>query len=289
MAFYEIVHDSLARVDIHVNGLPSQFFDRTNNLSVWSIVELFLNAGSPPNVKEFTRRQDLYRTRQIMQFVVQISCSVTPEIHLISKYNKSTNRLVMSTDIHEFGTSSFSLKSSMSNRETKEKLGDFFIKLVTVNMKTRKSCPLPKWYVEKFRDVPGFNTNPPYPKPKIPEMPEVIYHVTVTARFSDMDGNNHVTTHRYMQFFTDCATEAANCGFYKHFTNDMCWYPVETFDVTLLGESKVGDKLRVCTWQDGADIQRVYFNCFNDGKCVMKASFVYGLNTITPKIPPHYL
>ncbi|XP_033733249.1 uncharacterized protein LOC117322442 [Pecten maximus] len=289
MPYLEIVNDSLARIEVRISGLPSLFFDRTNNLSLWSIVELFLTAGHPPENVKFSSRQDLYKMGHLMSFVVQMSCSLTPEIHLISKYVKPNIRLAMSTSLYHIGKSSYSMLTSMTNVETKEKLGEFFLKLVIVDRTTRKSTPLPKTFVENFRNIPFLYSNAPYPIPVIPEMPDTIFAMTFTARHSDMDQNYHVTTNRYVQSFTDCATEAANDGFYKHFNDDMCRYPVEKFDVTLLGESKVGDKLRVCTWQDEVDVQTIYFSCFNGSTCVMKAAFVYGMHVMAPKIPPHYL
>ncbi|XP_060068823.1 uncharacterized protein LOC132548935 [Ylistrum balloti] len=285
MAYLKITHESLARIDVEINGIPGHFFDRTNNLSVWSIVELFLTGTHPPNVYKFTSKQDLFKNRQLLLFVVQMSCSVTPKIHLISKYSKPAAKIVMSTSVYHLGTSSYSYLTSMTDGVTKEQLGDFFIKFVVVDKTTRKSCPMPTWFTDKFRNVPLHNSNFPYTLPSVPEMPKVIYDTTVTVRYSDMDRNLHVTTHRYIQFFTDCATAAAFSGFYKHFNTDMCWYPVEKFDITLMGESKVGDKLRICTWQDEDSVQTIYFICFKEHKSVMKAVCVYGLNRIAPKLP----
>ncbi|XP_069119943.1 uncharacterized protein [Argopecten irradians] len=289
MPYLEVTHESLARVDIIIHGLPTVFFDRTNNLSVWSIVELFLTAEHPPQSVIFCSRPDLYQNGHMMAFVVQISCSLTPSVHLISKYQKPEIKLAMSTSLHHIGNTSYSMLTTMSNQDTKEKLGDFFIKFVLVDRGTRKSSPIPKSFLVQLKDRSLFDANRPYQMPAIPEMPKSIFDITVTPRHSDLDVNQHVTTHRYIQFFTDCATEAAQRGFYKHFNDDMCRYPVEKYDITLLGESKVGDTLRVCTWQDSKDMKNIYFSCLKASSCVMKAVFVYGTDKMAPKIPPHYM
>ncbi|XP_069134433.1 uncharacterized protein [Argopecten irradians] len=289
MPYLEVVHETLARIDVIIHGLPPVFFNRSNNLSVWSTIEMFVAAQHPPRSTVFCSRRDLYQNGRMLPFAVQISCSLTPEVHLISRYQKPDMKLAMSTSIHHIGKTSYSMLTTMYNQDTKEKLGEFFIKFVIVDRRTRKSSPISKSFLVKLRDRSMQDGNLPYQMPAIPEMPESIFDITVITRHSDLDTNQHVTTHRYIQFFTDCATEAAQRGFYKHFNDDICRYPLEKYDVTLLGESKVGDRLRVCTWQDRKDLKTIYFSCLKGSSCVMKAVFVYGKDRMAPKIPPHYM
>ncbi|XP_069134811.1 uncharacterized protein [Argopecten irradians] len=289
MPYLEVVHETLARIDVIIHGLPQVFFNRSNNLSVWSTIEMFVAAQHPPRSTVFCSRRDLYQNGRMLPFAVQISCSLTPEVHLISRYQKPDMKLAMSTSLHHIGNTSYSMLTTMYNQDTKEKLGEFFIKFVTVDRRTRKSSPISKSFLVKLGDRSMQDGNLPYQMPAIPEMPESIFDITVITRHSDLDTNQHVTTHRYIQFFTDCATEAAQRGFYKHFNDDICRYPLEKYDVTLLGESKVGDMLRVCTWQDRKHLKTLYFTCLKCSSCVMKAVFVYGKDRMAPKIPPHYM
>ncbi|OWF47258.1 hypothetical protein KP79_PYT26193 [Mizuhopecten yessoensis] len=170
----------------------------------------------------------------------------------------------------QVGTTSYVLKVRLSNYITKELLGEFYLKFVHINGNSRRPQPLPDWYVSRFADIVENQGRLPT-MPSVPDMPEDAYSTTVLTRFSDLDTNQHVTTIQYFKFFTDCATEAVFTKYYTHFTHDMCWYPVMAFDEAMLGESKAGEILTVRTWQDKSDATHVFFACFKDWKCVMKA------------------
>lgn len=179
-------------------------------------------------------------------------------------------------DIVEVGRRSFSFVTRLTNEETGKLLGEVLLKYVLIDRRTRKSVPLPESFLEKYAKHLKKNLN--INELSIPECPNIskdVFQLKVLPLHSDTDRNNHVNQSVYFRFCMDCATDAALSGRYRHFTSDMCWYPVLELNVYHVNESHANNELIVNTWQDNDDFRLIYFIIKRKETVIFKASILF--------------
>ena len=103
-----------------------------------------------------------------------------------------------------------------------------------------------------------------------------LYTMSICVPYSDTDSFNHLTHAMYGRYYTDCATNAIKAGLYRHFRDDICWYPVLELDIDYTGDVSAGETIEVRTWQ-GETPQKLYFETQRKGGVINSATFVYGL------------
>lgn len=103
-----------------------------------------------------------------------------------------------------------------------------------------------------------------------------LFTMSICVPYSDTDSVNHLTHAMYGRYYTDCATNAIKAGLYRHFRDDICWYPVLELDIDYTGDVAAGETIEVKTWQ-GETPQKLYFETQRKGNVINSATFVYGL------------
>jgi len=198
-----------------------------------------------------------------------------PEIHQnYSLFNTLKQRYAM--DIVEIGRTSFSFVSKLTNDQTGEFLGELLLKYVLIDRNTRKATPIPLSFAEKYSKHQKKNVEfsglgiKDAPKP-----PTEVFRMKAIPLHSDTDRNSHVNQSVYIRYCSDCATEAALSGVYRHFSSDMCWYPLLEMNIYHANESLANEELSVETWQDPEDFRIIFFVIKRKDTMLFRASTLF--------------
>ncbi|XP_033733250.1 uncharacterized protein LOC117322443 [Pecten maximus] len=177
--------------------------------------------------------------------------------------------------IASVGTTSYSVFQELYDPSTMERLLRSETKLVNVDPETRRPTNLPKLFVEqssKFKSGDcGLITE--IQKDIVP--PNNAFRTITRTRYSDMDTNLHVNFAEYYGFCADCASEASQSGYYRHYADDIGRFPVLQTDVTFIRESPSCSNLDVYTWQDTGNVQIIYFAIYLKSDRILLAQFLY--------------
>ncbi|XP_033733113.1 uncharacterized protein LOC117322359 [Pecten maximus] len=274
MAQYVINQMDTFHGDVSFIGIPYEAFERTGHWSLWGVVRMF----------EAARLIGLYNGlfyyksmegKGIGLVVITQAVRLSPDLHRdYSLFKTLKQRYVL--DIVEVGRRSFSFVTRLTNEETGQFLGEILLKYVLIDRSTRKSIPLPEAFLEKYSKHTKKEIK--FRKLSIPSCPDMgknVFKLKVLPLHSDTDRNNHVNQSGYFRFCIDCATDAALAGNYRHFTSDMCWYPVLEMNVYHANESLVNEELVVNTWQDNEDFRLIFFIIKRKDTVLFKASFLF--------------
>lgn len=117
---------------------------------------------------------------------------------------------------------------------------------------------------------------------EVPQIPENSYKWQATIRYSDQDSNLHTSQSVYIKLCIDGATSAALNGKLKHFTEDMCFYPVDYLDITYIAESFPEDQLVINLWPDEREPSVLYFLITRNSKNMIYAIIKFGLTKLVP-------
>lgn len=164
-----------------------------------------------------------------------------------------------------YGKSSYLRQLSMENPITHQELVRSTQCLVYVTSADRKSAPIP----EAFRMAMDRAGVPSVPLNKIHrlEPPANVFDMKILVPSSAIDIYQHVNHSEYSKLCFDCAAFAVKKNFYKFFKGDMQHYHIRDSLKLHAGESKMGDTLRVITWQEKSRPEMIYFLIYkNDGK-----------------------
>ncbi|XP_069120127.1 uncharacterized protein [Argopecten irradians] len=260
--------------DLSFNGVPYEAFERTGHWSLWGVMKMFEAA------RLIGLYNDLFHFRSMEGktmglVVVTQAVRLSPDLHRdYSLFTTLKQRYVL--DIVEVGRRSFSFVSRLTNEETGQFLGEILLKYVLIDRRTRKSIPLPEAFFEKYsnytkKDIKVTKLS----IPPCPDMGKHVFKLKALPLHSDTDRNNHVNQSVYFRYCIDCATDAALAGSYRHFTSDMCWYPVVEMNVYHANESLVNKELVVNTWQDNDDFRLIFFIIKRKQTVLFKSSILF--------------
>ncbi|XP_033733253.1 uncharacterized protein LOC117322445 [Pecten maximus] len=261
------------QVEMMVPHLTASYYDRTDHFSAHGIIcvlaEYFIEAEA---MGFFTARlaQENMRT-----FTVQENIVYSPKLH--RKASKKNGDLLHRVFFASIGQTSYAFTQDLLDPSSKEQLVHLESKVVNIDPETRRPSKLPSWVTERFSnfekiDKPILSTRQ---EDIIP--PHDAFKTVTRTRPSDMDSNFHVNFSVFYRFCTDCATEASLAGHYRHFKDDMCWFPVLETKATFLGEAPASVMLDVYSWQDTDHEQRLYFAIYRKNERIFQASFLYSL------------
>lgn len=184
--------------------------------------------------------------------------------------------------LHHLSSRSYTSKTTLVDIDSNDQqlIGEGYMKLVHVDFKTKKSTPWPEWFTTKYNN----DTKDPFEsKDESIQRPDNAFKSSFKIRYSDLDTNLHVTVAEYIRFCTECATDAALAGFYRHFRSDMTLYPMLEIELVYLGEANQNDTVDVFTWQnENGSPSGVFFEVLKGTKCIVKASSFFGLEKLRP-------
>lgn len=186
---------------------------------------------------------------------------------------KITNKLV------EVGNSSFTAHNELTDNfsGSDEVLAESFTRIVKINMNIKQSTPLAIETKQEFSDLYRHPSEIWQTKEVFPDKRNDITSCLFSIRvpYSDTDRLQHITHVMYSKYYMDCATNAIKTGFYRHFVDDICWYPTLEVDIEYLGDAAAGEVIDILTWQ-GENALHLYFETKRHGKVINKAVFVMG-------------
>ncbi|CAD5118326.1 DgyrCDS7039 [Dimorphilus gyrociliatus] len=164
-----------------------------------------------------------------------------------------------------YGNSSYVSQLTLVHPITKTELVNTKRCLVVVDTVNKRPIPLPAHLREKF-DKAGV---PSIPNNKIHRLqpPSKVFEMKVEVPSSSIDIYQHMNYVEYSRLCFDCASFAVQKGFYKFFKHDIDHYHLRDTLRLHSDEAKMGDLLKVITWQEQTRPEMIYFLIFkNDEK-----------------------
>lgn len=242
----------------------------TGHWSLWNISRMFEGARMMLLTRNLFYYKELVNKKAAF-YVIKQTMKLKPEVHRnLTLFSPS--KLRFQVDLLNLGNTSLTLQTNLYINEIGNCMGTVLVTIVYVDRKSGRPLRLPDWVQDKWIE---YKNKSPTKNKKIPPSPEHVYRTKMDARYSDTDVNGHVNQSNYLQICLDCATEAATSGFYKEYSEDMCWYPVVDADVVYTGECLPGDQLDVVTWQDDNDCNVIYFIVRKGAKSIYEARFLF--------------
>lgn len=270
MTHYEIHHVNSTSGEVTFKGVPYGDFDRTGHWSLWNVSRMYEGARMMLLTRNLFYYKELVNKKTAF-YVIKQTMKLRPEVHRdVTLFSPSMLRFKL--DLLNLGNTSLTLQTKLYINETETYIGTVLVTIVYVNRKSGRPLRIPDWVQDKWKEYK--NKTPPI-NMKIPPCPENVFSTKMETRYSDTDVNGHLNQSNYLQICLDCATEAAISGFYKQYSEDMCWYPVLDADVVYKRECLPGDKLDVVTWQDDTDCNIIYFIVRNGSKSIFEARFLF--------------
>lgn len=222
--------------------------------------------------RQISKREDsrsvrhLSDTSKYLKFVFWVKTHVDEELYNVTKnqrfhfdYFDCTLRVI------NYGKSSFQKQLSLVNPVTKQELLRSTQCLVFVKSDDRRPTSIPENVRARLEkaNVPSVPTN----KIHRLEPPANVYELIVEVTSSSIDIYQHMNHSEYSKLCFDCAAFAVKKNFYRFFKDDIEHYHVRDTLKLHAGECKMGDKLRIITWQEKARPEMVYFLVYkNDEK-----------------------
>ncbi|XP_070556508.1 uncharacterized protein [Ptychodera flava] len=154
---------------------------------------------------------------------------------------------VISIFLTDIGTTSEGVKHELRSLNNNELLSSAYLKVVTVDLETRKPKPHSEQFIKKFTPyITGTGTA----LMKALKYPGKSYKYTATVLPSDIDFYSHVSYLSFLKYCSNCASTAFKAVDMKNFTGDFEPYKVKKVSSLYLGEAKLHDKLDVDMWED---------------------------------------
>jgi len=201
-------------------------------------------------------------------FMVRNNIKLTPNFynHIAKRFN--SKELVMYSRLVSYGRTSMNLSLKLINPENEEEiLGEYLMKFVTVNTTTKRTTPVPQWFIESYYSAQNEKSSTLFEDVTFDSTSASAFRTKIHTRASDLDPNKHVNASLYYLFCMECASKATS-------------YPVIEFDMSFQGESGSDEELTVSTWQDSKDTQLLFFAIYLYEKCIVKAYARFGRATI---------
>nr|KAG5703767.1 hypothetical protein BaRGS_009565 [Batillaria attramentaria] len=159
----------------------------------------------------------------------------------------------VTVELDTVGTSSQTFSCRLINKLDSRILATQRTKSVYFSLEKRRPVPIPDHYRERYRSLAGQNVAPLVFSQTVPQVPESAFQYCMVVRHSDLDPILHTNSSSYVMFCCDAAQAAVEAEYLDLFRPDICLFPVQvkraTMEVVYLGESGIGDSLRVSLWQ----------------------------------------
>jgi acyl-CoA thioesterase FadM len=211
--------------------------------------------------------------REAGMVIVKQQIQLNPKLHEMTLNSKTS--LQFHLKLLQVGKTSILYVIHFLDGDTKQVLGENYVKFVRMSRKTRRAIAFPEWFYEKYALYMNSSGHPALAKEILPEIPETAFKLVVVPNHSDTDRNNHVNQSSYIKFCMDVATHASLSGHYTHFTEDMCLYPSCQWVISYVGESNANDELHIYTWQQEGAIEHLYFSILLKGRTIFHASTIF--------------
>ncbi|CAC5365037.1 unnamed protein product [Mytilus coruscus] len=257
MPVVTVLKDDAETTKVMVEGQMYNFDDRTGFWSPWSLSDFVVGVSNADNISpvmDYLRADEentpVFQKRQIMRF--------NPNIFTYSKL-KFKFHIIHQIEPGEEGGKSYVWNSVVKDVESQTVLLERAVKLVTIDRTSRKAVELPKWFRQKYQNpnhkLKKLNDLPNSFKSILipPEFPSDCYQWSTIVRYSDLDFNMHMHQSVYTKICMDAVTSAALKGKLQYFKRDICFYPLESVDITFIGESFAENELLVKILQDKCD------------------------------------
>lgn len=269
MSRFTVNYVNNSKGEVVFNGIPYGDIDRTGHWAVWKL-SMMLQAARAALIRE----GDMFSLMKfnedgILTFIVKQSIRLKSDLHRLNPRAKYLP-IKFGASLTNVGNSSFSFTQTVTDGSTNNYLGKSVITMVAVDVVTRRSCALPVWFKEKYKD---YISKEKKIRDFFPDMPVGAFKQMLTTRYSDIDRNKHVNQSCYFEYCMNCATLAALGGHYKHFTSDLSLYPVLEIDLFYINECAANEDLDLYTWQDQEKDDQIYFTLMKADTKVLNARF----------------
>ncbi|XP_069120103.1 uncharacterized protein [Argopecten irradians] len=269
----ETKHPTKQQVDMVVPKLSGSFYDRADRFSIHGINRLLTDCYiESERLGFFTGK---LMEDNLRAFSVQDNSVYSPKLH--QQTSHSNREFLHRVVFASIGNSSYAVTQDLFDLSSMEQLVHVECKAVNIDPETRRPVSLPSWMKELVSNVGKHDIPIMSSRQEDIVPPSDAFKTTTRTRPSDMDINFHVNYAVYYKFCTDCATEAALAGHYRHYKDDMCWFPVLETKGSYLGEAPASVVLDVYSWQDPTNVQKIFFAVYLNKKRIFQASFLYGL------------
>ncbi|XP_046579663.1 uncharacterized protein LOC124287209 [Haliotis rubra] len=204
-------------------------------------------------------------------FIVSGELSISPSMYnpRLPKYPAE-----IQTRFASFRTSSFVWESILKVPGAPHVTASLKTNSVVVSKSTRRPCPVPDWFREKFGQL--YNKDPGVTFRQVETTPIKMcrgvnsnpYMVTVKSR--DIDPTEHTNAVLYLQYCLDALGD--------HLFRNKIQCELNTESLLLksasflhMGESEVADVLAVESWDDETDVDMICFNIVKSGISIYQA------------------
>lgn len=184
-------------------------------------------------------------------------------------------------ELVEIGNSTFTIHQQLFDNlsGSSEIFAECLTRVVHVNLKTKQHEALNPEVIDRYSDLYRKTSAIWHVKnifsDDVKKMPS--YTMSVRVPYSDIDFMQRMSHASYCKYYTDCATNAIDAGVYRHFEQDICWYPILEVDIEYRDGLAAGEMFEVQTWQDDENLQHLFFETRSKGEVINRASFVMGL------------
>lgn len=228
-----------------------------------------------PNAFSDSGRQ-LYQECNL--FIVIVHYHIDPYIykHLADFIEATDMRL--ETKLISITRSSLILQTEIIGEKSNKVLAWLRFKYVCVDRETRKSTPVPQWFVEKVKDKiePGLTLA--YEPPVIPE--NGTYTKLYTIIPSDIDWNGHTNNTVYYRLFFDVATEASvKHNLFTLLQGDICDYNICDSQAIYARESRMWDNIQITVWQDLKNVKTLHCHIGKEEVTLFKSTITFYVST----------
>lgn len=265
--------------DCCYHGIPYAEFDRTGHWGIWNIMRIFEASRHAIAMKNDIFRQIMEGKDHILMIRRQkfkLSQRLHDQISLFTRFlPKITYELV------EIGNSSFTIHHHLLDNlsGSSEIFAENLTLVVNVDSTAKRPATLIPEVNLNFPDLYHKTSTIWHTKNIFPDGAEKrsSYTMSIRVPYSDIDVIQHMSHSSYCKYYTDCATNAIDAGVYRHFEEDICWYPILEVDIEYRGDVVAGETIEVVTWQGDGSPQQLFFETHLKGKVINKAMFLMGL------------
>ncbi|RUS90068.1 hypothetical protein EGW08_002181 [Elysia chlorotica] len=273
---YDLVLDSQKlQAESHFPGISYDDFDRGGRISPWKICRMFEAGRAIPFILgDFLDRSRLTSDKAGL-FVLGGEYYFDSCLwDATRKYNFFPYKVTL--EVINVGQSSLTFRQVLINKLDNKELATFYMKMVLVDLHTKRPIARPQWHQEKFRHLQGSQDD----RVKVLlnaklAVPEGAFQAETLVVPSDTDFNGHTNQASYVRFCLDAAEAANKAGFLQYVDGDICRYPILKISISYKGETTSGDRLFTSVWQDDLSPQVLNFATYRAEKLVLVVSITF--------------
>lgn len=174
------------------------------------------------------------------------------------------------------GRSSIDLCYTLADEKDDSVLASMIFRMVNTDpVKRGSAVPLPDDIrTEALRRLSADGEK--YPKFSAPDaVPKDAFQCRIRVRYDDMDIRSHTNQGSYLGFALECASQAAESGYYTRIREDLAFWRARRATGIHLVESYAGDELDVSTWQDADSGLLLHFAVTKQGRIIYYSQVDY--------------